>query len=679
MLLLRKSTAIVILFVLIGVVSSFVFAYLQTANAQVCGQNFYYTVQEPNCVYNSSYGEYTCSYTPKTVGGLCQLGNPPYDPDACATPQAYYKDGTCTITNNGQSCSVPYANYHPGTLCWQSGGGGGCNYEAPSCISSSAYSGYPTVSLGQTSSYVEILQNSLMLLGYDLCPYGGSDGYYGSGTANAVYQFKTNYGLGTDPNRFGSSAWNLLDDLVSSQACVQTTYTLRLRSSRYLSDGTSEGISGVYIQTQIYSDYTSGSANYSTYTKPGTFWISAPTTIPYGGSQYNFVKWVINGDNEKLDAYTTMSINDVYPDKTARAFYGLAPIYVCSDGLDNDGDGLTDYSADPGCTSSQDIDEYNVPQCSDGSDNDGDGVTDLSDPGCSDYQDNTENTATTQCQDGSDNDGDGATNYPNDFSCFGPTDNDETNPKAECQDGSDNDGDGVTDLSDPGCWGYQDNTENTATTQCQDGSDNDGDGATDYSGNDFSCSGPTDNDETNPKAQCQDGIDNDSPSDGFCDAAGSTCTDGSTPGDPGCTGKQDNDEYNIPPGSSGTLISSTFDTGISDGVKINSIIWQGSLGVGGTNSVNFQIASSNCLNGATNAPACTSSIGWGGAKTEGDGAFIGPSGTSADWYSPAPNSPAVITTNQHNNKRYFRYMVELDRAYDSTSPVVDDIIINWSP
>jgi hypothetical protein len=35
--------------------------------------------------------------------------------------------------------------------------------------------------------------------------------------------------------------------------------------------------------------------------------------------------------------------------------------YQCSDGLDNDGDGLTDYPDDPGCSSASDNDEYNSP------------------------------------------------------------------------------------------------------------------------------------------------------------------------------------------------------------------------------------------------------------------------------------------------------------------------------
>src|SRR3972149_448220 len=227
---------------------------------------------------------------------------------------------------------------------------------------------------------------------------------------------------------------------------------------------------------------------------------------------------------------------------------------------------------------------YTVPQCQDGSDNDGDGVTDLADPGCSSSSDNTENTATTQCQDGLDNDNDQATDL-SDFSCSGATDNDETNPKAQCQDGVDN--------ADP---------EDTLF---------------DF-GSDSGCSSKQDNDEGNT-VQCNDGIDNADPEDSQIDY----------PADPGCSGTYDNDEYNIPPGSSGWLISSTFDTGFSNGVKINAILWQGTLGGGSPNYVRFQIASSNCTNGASNAPTCSSG-GW-GIPVEGGGAFIGSDGTASTY------------------------------------------------
>ena len=61
----------------------------------------------------------------------------------------------------------------------------------------------------------------------------------------------------------------------------------------------------------------------------------------------------------------------------------------CQDGLDNNGDGRTDYPSDPGCDTTSDNTEATVcpgaacPACSDGLDNDGDGDTDYpADGGC---------------------------------------------------------------------------------------------------------------------------------------------------------------------------------------------------------------------------------------------------------------------------------------------------------
>ncbi|HWU87378.1 MAG TPA: PPC domain-containing protein, partial [Kofleriaceae bacterium] len=64
---------------------------------------------------------------------------------------------------------------------------------------------------------------------------------------------------------------------------------------------------------------------------------------------------------------------------------------VCSDGLDDDGDGKIDYPADPGCLGPTDATEDDncpsgpgCPACADGIDNDGDGQIDYpNDPSCS--------------------------------------------------------------------------------------------------------------------------------------------------------------------------------------------------------------------------------------------------------------------------------------------------------
>jgi hypothetical protein len=77
---------------------------------------------------------------------------------------------------------------------------------------------------------------------------------------------------------------------------------------------------------------------------------------------------------------------------------------ACSDAIDNDGDGLVDVAADPGCSAADDESEHesNRP-CDDRLDNDGDGHTDFSrDPGC---QTPTSAKENPQCQDGLNNDG----------------------------------------------------------------------------------------------------------------------------------------------------------------------------------------------------------------------------------------------------------------------------------
>ena len=74
---------------------------------------------------------------------------------------------------------------------------------------------------------------------------------------------------------------------------------------------------------------------------------------------------------------------------------GGPPPPACSDGIDNDSDGLADHPADPGCTGPTDTDETDAPPpapaCSDGLDNDSDGLADSpADPGCTGPSDTDE-------------------------------------------------------------------------------------------------------------------------------------------------------------------------------------------------------------------------------------------------------------------------------------------------
>lgn len=75
---------------------------------------------------------------------------------------------------------------------------------------------------------------------------------------------------------------------------------------------------------------------------------------------------------------------------------GEVSTFQCNDGIDNDGDGLTDYPADPSCDSANDNTE-----------------------------DNGKEEDLAQCNDGIDNDGDGRIDYPDDHECSSISDDDE--------------------------------------------------------------------------------------------------------------------------------------------------------------------------------------------------------------------------------------------------------------
>ena len=108
--------------------------------------------------------------------------------------------------------------------------------------------------------------------------------------------------------------------------------------------------------------------------------------------------------------------------------------------------------------------------------------------------------------------------------------------------------------------------------------------------------------------------------------------------------------------SQGVLESSIFDTGVINGAGYNSLLWQGSLN-GGT--VKLQLASSN--------------------SDAGPWTYYGPTSQS-DYYTPTPGFSTEIAKNgsaSPQNKRFIRYKVFINTT--SNSPVISDIIINWSP
>ena len=113
----------------------------------------------------------------------------------------------------------------------------------------------------------------------------------------------------------------------------------------------------------------------------------------------------------------------------------------CEDGIDNDGDGMTDYPDDLSCNDANDKETGTpAPQCSDGRDNDGDGKIDFpTDPGCTNANEDAETDdcpngpRCPQCSNGMDDDGNGKTDWPDDAAgCQSAGDSDEytRNPAA---------------------------------------------------------------------------------------------------------------------------------------------------------------------------------------------------------------------------------------------------------
>ncbi|WP_437626656.1 hypothetical protein [Sorangium sp. So ce1151] len=159
---------------------------------------------------------------------------------------------------------------------------------------------------------------------------------------------------------------------------------------------------------------------------------------------------------------------------------------ACSNGYDDDGDGLADC-ADPECQWLS----WCVPwredtdaACSNGYDDDGDGLADCADPECqwmpvcAPWGEDTDAT----CSNGYDDDGDGLADCADPgcqwLSWCAPWGED---TDAACSNGYDDDGDGLADCADPGCqwlswcapWG-----EDTDAA-CSNGYDDDGDGLAD--------------------------------------------------------------------------------------------------------------------------------------------------------------------------------------------------------
>ena len=179
----------------------------------------------------------------------------------------------------------------------------------------------------------------------------------------------------------------------------------------------------------------------------------------------------------------------------------------CSNGLDDDNDGLVDYPNDPGCSNAQDNTETSSSLvCDNGLDesNDRDTLADYRlsawDPGCTNATDSSEIDG--ECDDNIDSGDRDTLSDATDPGCTSTSDQTETD--GECDDNVDSasDADSLGDASDPGCTSTSDTSE--IDGQCDDNSDNDGDTHTDFNGvGDSKCVSFSDNDES-PRDFCSD-------------------------------------------------------------------------------------------------------------------------------------------------------------------------------
>ena len=206
---------------------------------------------------------------------------------------------------------------------------------------------------------------------------------------------------------------------------------------------------------------------------------------------------------------------------------------ICDDGVDNDGDGLTDCD-DPNCAGDDACLTDEI--CDDGLDNDGDSYVDCDDFDCSDDPACGGTGGDEICDDGIDNDGDSYVDC-DDWDCDDDAACGGSSESEVCDDGIDNDGDSYVDCDD---WDCDDDAAcdgsggSTGEDEvCDDGIDNDGDSFVDC--DDWDC----DDDPACPgETVCDDGIDNDG--NGYTDCEDFDCTyDAACAED--CTDGEDND------------------------------------------------------------------------------------------------------------------------------------------
>ena len=117
----------------------------------------------------------------------------------------------------------------------------------------------------------------------------------------------------------------------------------------------------------------------------------------------------------------------------------------------------------------------------------------------------------------------------------------------------------------------------------------------------------------------------------------------------------------------GELDSTIFDTGVSTGAQINSVMWRGSLNGLQSQDVGFQFAA------ASSAGGPWTFTGPGGSTSTGD-VYYDTTGTGPNTPIPVRNYAA------YSGFRYFRYRIVLTtNSSENISPQVTGVSVDWSP
>ncbi len=224
--------------------------------------------------------------------------------------------------------------------------------------------------------------------------------------AGVPFTMLTNAGLsGTTP--LSSAGSNFTPSCHSSTSATEDVYAYAVTEDFVSLTFTTEGSAGDTVTSVRYQDCGRSSAELvCEQTQNGGE--AATLSNPAVGTYFIFVDgdWVSN-INYDLNVRGTLPQGATCnpTDTQFTCHNGLAcesNVCVpsdCNDGLDNDGDGKTDYPDDPGCLDIDDNDENddcptgpNCPACGNGQDDDGDMVIDFAggDPGCDAASDSSE-------------------------------------------------------------------------------------------------------------------------------------------------------------------------------------------------------------------------------------------------------------------------------------------------